>query len=118
MNVFLWILQIVLALHTAMGAFWKFGHSAEATMPSLKAIPNGVWTAMVAIELLVALAFLSPALSERFKLLAATAAVVVAVEMLAFVAVHFASGDRSFGPPAYWLVVAALCTVVAVGRLS
>jgi hypothetical protein len=42
MNILLWILQILLALHTAMGAVWKFSHSAEQTMPSLKAIPHGV----------------------------------------------------------------------------
>ena len=31
MNIFLWVLQIILALHTAVGAVWKFSHSAEQT---------------------------------------------------------------------------------------
>lgn len=47
MNIFLWTLQILMALHTLMGAVWKFSNSVENTMPSLKAIPNGVWLAVV-----------------------------------------------------------------------
>jgi hypothetical protein len=43
MNILLWVLQILLALHTTMGAVWKFSHS-EQTVPSLKAIPHGVWS--------------------------------------------------------------------------
>ena len=42
MNILLWVLQILLALHTAMGAVWKFSNS-EQTVPSLKAIPHGAW---------------------------------------------------------------------------
>ena len=43
-NVVLWILQVLLALHTAMGAVWKFSNS-EQTVPSLQAIPHGAWLA-------------------------------------------------------------------------
>ena len=64
MNVLLWILQILLALHTIMGALWKFSHSAEQTMPSLKAIPHGVWLAMSLIELLCAVALILPAVLQ------------------------------------------------------
>ena len=38
MNILLWILQILLALHTAVGAIWKFSNPAQ-NLPSLSAIP-------------------------------------------------------------------------------
>lgn len=64
MNILLWVFQILLALHTIMGAVWKFSHSAEETMPSLKAIPHGVWLTMSAIELLCSLGLILPAFYE------------------------------------------------------
>lgn len=42
MNILLWVLQILLALHTVIGAVWKFSNS-EQTVRSLNAIPHGVW---------------------------------------------------------------------------
>ena len=51
MNILLWVLQILLALHTAIGAVWKFFNS-EQTVPSLKAIPHGVWLSLSVIEIL------------------------------------------------------------------
>lgn len=47
MNIGLWILQVLLALHTVMGSVWKFSNS-EQTVPSLSAIPHGIWLAMSA----------------------------------------------------------------------
>lgn len=35
MNITLWILQALLALHTIMGAIWKFTNPAEKAVPSL-----------------------------------------------------------------------------------
>ena len=61
MNILLWVLQILLALHTVMGAVWKFSNSAEQTVPSLKAIPHGVWLAMSVFELLCSLGLILPA---------------------------------------------------------
>ena len=46
MNIAFWILRVLLALHTLAGAAWKFSKSAGETMPSLAAIPNGVWHAL------------------------------------------------------------------------
>ena len=63
MNILLWVLQILLALHTAIGAVWKFFNS-EQTVPSLKAIPHGVWLSLSVIEILCSLALVLPALSQ------------------------------------------------------
>ncbi|GMV90619.1 MAG: hypothetical protein AMXMBFR82_03970 [Candidatus Hydrogenedentota bacterium] len=116
MNVFLWVLQILLALHTAMGAVWKFSHSAEQTMPSLKAIPQGVWLSMSAVELLCAAALIVPAFYKPLAMLAPIAALAIAAEMLLFTAMHLYSGARDFEPIIYWLVVAVLCGFIAYGR--
>ncbi len=116
MNVLLWVLQIVLALHTTMGAVWKFSHSTEQTMPSLKAIPQGIWLGMSGLELLCAVALIVPAFHKPLAILAPIAAVCIAAEMVLFCGLHLYSGDKNFGPMIYWLVVAALCGFIAYGR--
>lgn len=115
MNMLLWMLQILLALHTAIGAVWKFSNS-EQTVPSLNAIPHGVWSAMSVVELLCSLGLILPAFSKRLGILAPIAAILVAAEMLIFSALHIYSGDPNYGHVIYWLVVAALCAFIAYGR--
>ncbi len=115
MNVVLWVLQIVLALHTAMGALWKFSNS-EQTVPSLGAIPHGAWLTMGVVELLLAVALVVPALVPSLSVLAPVAAAGIAAEMLVFTGLHIQSGDPSYGPMIYWLVVAVICAFVAYGR--
>jgi hypothetical protein len=115
LNILLWVLQILLALHTTIGAVWKFSHS-EQTVPTLKAIPHGVWLAMSVVELLFSLALILPALYKPLAILAPIAAACIAAEMLLFCAVHIYSGNAAYSPMIYWLVVAALCTFIAYGR--
>ena len=115
MNILLWVLQIFLALHTAVGAVWKFSNS-EQTVPSLKAIPHGVWLAMSVIELLCSVALILPIFNKRLAILAPIAAALIAAEMLLFCALHLSSGDTNYGPMIYWLVVAAICAFIAYGR--
>lgn len=116
MNIFLWILQILLALHTAIGAVWKFSNSAEQTAPSLKAIPSGLWMGLSIIELLCAAALILPLFSKFMPQLAPIAAIVIAAEMLLFSGIHLSSKAEENGQLIYWLVVAALCTFIAFGR--
>lgn len=118
MNIFLWVLQALLALHTAIGAMWKFSHSAEQTMPSLKAIPHGVWLSMSVIELLCSLCLVLPAFSKRLAILASVAAILIAAEMLLFCGLHIRFVDTNYGPMIYWLVVAAICAFIAYGRIA
>lgn len=116
MNVLLWILQVLLAIHTAIGAVWKWSNS-EHTLPSLGAIPHGVWLGMSVLELLAVVALIVPAFSKRLAILAPIAAAFVAAEMLFFSGVHLASGSTESGPAIYWLVVAAICAFIVYGRL-
>jgi hypothetical protein len=116
MNTLLWILQILLALHTAIGAAWKFSNPAQ-TVPSLQAIPHGVWLAMSVVELICSLGLILPAFNKSLGILAPVAAACVAAEMLLFCGLHIYSGDANYSPMIYWLVVAAICAFIAYGRL-
>ncbi len=116
MNILLWTIQVLLALHTAAGAAWKFRHSAEQTMPSLTAIPDGVWRGMGAVELLLGASLVVPALYAPLAILAPVAAALIALEMLLFCALHLRSSESGAGPMTYWIVVAAVCAFVAYGR--
>lgn len=118
MNVFVWVLQVLLALHTLMGAVWKFKNSVEETMPTLKALPQGAWSALSVVEILCALALVLPALHKPLGFLVPIAALIIAAEMLLFTGLHFASGSREIGPVIYWLVVAGLCGFTAYARLK
>ena len=115
MNIFFWVLQIVLALHTTMGAIWKFSNS-EQTVPSLKAIPHGAWLAMSVFELLCSLGLILPVFNKSLSILAPIAAACIAAEMLLFAGLHVYSGDPKHGPMIYWLIVAAICAFTAYGR--
>lgn len=115
MNIFLWVLQVPLALHTAMGAVWKFSNS-EQSVPSLNAIPHGAWLAMGVVELLVGVGLILPAFNRPLAILAPIAAAFITAEMLLFSGVHIFSGHRDYGPVIYWLVVAAISAFIAYGR--
>lgn len=116
MGLLLWVLQVLLALHTAIGAVWKFSNSAEQTMPSLGSIPCGVWLSMSVFELLCAVALILPAFYKPLGVLAPIAATFIAAEMLLFCGLHVSSGETNYGPMIYWLVVAAICAFIAYGR--
>ncbi|MFI4875071.1 MAG: DoxX family protein [Blastopirellula sp. JB062] len=118
MHIALWILQIVLALHTVMGAVWKFSNPPEQTMPSLKAIPNTVWLGMSGFELLIAVCLVLPAFYKPVTILIPIAAVCIVIEMLFFCALHLSSGDTTYGPLIYWLGVAIISAFLAYGRIA
>jgi hypothetical protein len=116
MNNILWLFQILLALHTAVGAVWKFSNS-EQMVPSLSAIPHGLWLAMSVIELAFSVDLVLPALIPRLGLLVPIAAGAIAVEMLAFCAVNLQSVEPNQGQLLYWIVVAGFCGFIVYGRL-
>ena len=116
MNILLWVLQILLAAHTAIGAFWKFSNS-EQTVPSLAAIPHGIWLALSVVELACVVGLVIPLLYKPLAMLAPLAAIVIAAIMLLYCVLHLVSGDPNHGQMIYWLVVAAFCAFIAYGRL-
>ncbi len=117
MNITLWILQILLALHTVMGAVWKFSNPAQR-VPSLEAIPQGVWLLLSVVELACAVCLVVPAMQRSLAVLAPIAALVIAAEMLLYIGVHLSAGTGKNGQLIYWLVVSFFCAFVAYGRLA
>lgn len=116
MNILLWVFQSFLALHTVMGAVWKFTNP-EQTVPSLSAIPHSLWIGLSVVELFLSVGLVLPALYGPVAVLAPVAALGIAAEMLLYCGVHLTSGDGSHGQLVYWLAVAALCGFIAYGRL-
>jgi len=115
MNVFLWALQVLLAFHTALGAAWKLSNSEQA-VPTLSAIPHSVWLVLIALELLCAIGLVLPAFKKSLAILAPISATCIAIEMIAFSGIHICSGNTTYGPVIYWLVVAAIGLFIAYGR--
>jgi len=87
-------------------------------MPSLGAIPHGVWQSLIGLELLCAIALVVPLFEKRAAVLGPLAAALVAAEMLFLSRVHLASGSTDTGPAIYWLVVAAISAFIVYGRLA
>jgi len=98
-----------------MGAFWKFANS-EQTVPSLKALPHGIWFSLSIIELLCSAALILPAINKSWGILAPIAATFIAAEMLLFCTIHLYSGETNHNEMVYWLVVAVVCGFIAYGR--
>jgi len=97
------------------GAIWKFSNS-EQSVPSLSALPHGVWQSLIVIELICSLGLILPALNKQLAILAPIAAVCIAAEMLLFSGMHLFSGETNNAPMFYWLVIAVVCVFLAVGR--
>src|SRR6186997_558919 len=108
MNIVLWTLQILFALHTAIGGIWKFTNPTQAAGPSLTAIPSGVWLTLGALDLLAAVALLLPLANKSWASLVFVALIYVILEMLLLTIVHLASGHKFNGQVVYWIVVAVV----------
>ncbi|QDK45468.1 hypothetical protein DOM22_10070 [Bdellovibrio sp. ZAP7] len=116
MNILLWVLQVLMALHTGLGAAWKFTKTAEETNPSLAMIPYGIWIALAIIELLCAIGLVVPGYLKRYTSLISISALIIVFEMLMFCTLSVFSGTVDYASIAYWLIVAAICGFIAFGR--
>lgn len=116
MGILLRVLQVFLALHTAMGAVWKISNW-EQVVPSLKVIPYSGWMALSVVELLAAACLLLPSGFKPAAILTPVSLVFVAGEMLVFCGLHLNAGDPNYGPMVYWLVVAAACGFLGYGHV-
>jgi hypothetical protein len=115
MNVVLRVLQFLFGLHTAIGAVWKVSN-AESRVPSLAALPHGVWLGLGVVEAACAAVLLLAGAVGPLDRVVPFAAGFVVAEMLLFTGLHAASGATGHQEVVYWLVVAALGAFLAVGR--
>jgi hypothetical protein len=116
MNAMLWVLQCLLALHTIAGAMWKL-FFPEQTVPSLRAMPHGLWLVLIGVEVLCAIGLILPAFNKRLAAAVPIAAAAIAAEMLLFCAYHLSAGSTQQSELIYWLVVAAAAAFIAYGRM-
>ncbi len=117
MNILLWVLQVMLALHTIMGAIWKFSNSAQS-LPSLASIPQAVWYLLIVIELVCSLTLLVPLVKKSLGNLVPFAALFIVLEMLMYSVIDIFSSSPEFSQITYWLVVAVISGFIAYGRFS
>jgi hypothetical protein len=117
MNIALWVLQILLAVHTLMGVGWKLINPPQA-VDSLAAIPHFVWIGISVIEVFFSVGLALPALHRPLAILAPISAAGIAAIMLIYSAIHLASGKGDNGQLIYWLVVAAIAAFIVYGRLA
>jgi hypothetical protein len=116
MNAFLLVIQILLALHTIMGAVWKFSNP-EQLAALLGIIPHSVWIVLSVFEILCALALIVAVFKQRLAKWGVIGAAGVAAEMLVFCGINLSSATPWYGGVIYWLVVAAFCGILIYGRL-
>ena len=117
MNALLWTLQVLLALHTLVGAGWKLANSEQA-VPALSTMPHALWMGLSPLELLCSLCLVLPLFNKSLAMAAPVAALCIAAEMLFFAGVFLASGRHESGQLMYWLVVAVVCAFIAYGRMG
>jgi hypothetical protein len=121
MNVFLWILQIALALFCFAGGQYKVFHFGElAKVPSSAALSRGGWGAIGAFEMLCAILLVVPAAAKWMPVLTPSAAVALTLESLVL-AVIFAQYSRSLSasnPLIYVVVMGLVAAFVAYGRFA
>ena len=119
MNLLLWVLQVLLALHTAAGAVWKLSNSQ---LPFMRWLPRSAWIALAGFELACAVALILPGLFKTWKYLAPWAAAAVCADLLFIAAMLMVQGygAASKGGPAWIepLAAALLAAFVAWGRLA
>jgi hypothetical protein len=119
MKVFLWIIQIALAvLAVAGGAYKIFAFDELAKMPATAALPQFAWAALGAFEVVCGLLLIVPAAMRKRPSLTAPAAAALAVESLVLAGIY-ARYSLSFAAtnPLIWVIVMALMAAfVAYGR--
>lgn len=117
MNIFFWVLQILLALHTLMGAFWKFSNSSAA-VSATSPLPQWLWLGLSIVEILAVVGLVLPASVKSLGKWSAYAAIVIAAEMLLLVIWNLLGGTIDMGSIIYWLVVLVFSAFLAYGRMS
>jgi len=116
MNISLWIIQILFALHTGIGAFWKLGN-AESMAPMFPMIPLQAWLVVSVIEFAAAIYLLAPLFKRSLGKYTPIAAGVIGAEMLIFCGAYFLSGATDYTPTYYWFVVTIVSAVIVYGRV-
>jgi hypothetical protein len=121
MNIFLWVVQVALALLSfAGGAYKVFMFDELAKVPSSSALSRGGWGALGVFEMLCAVLLIVPAATKWMPILTPLAAAALTVESLALVVLYARySLELTATNPLVWVFVMALMAAfVAYGRYA
>lgn len=121
MNIVLWVAQIVVALYAVLGAAFRFfSYDAAARgIPSVQALPHGVWNVIGLFELVCALGLILPGILRQGYRWTYYAAVGLAVEMFLVTVLHvkyFGLALEATNPATWTFGLAVLSAIVAWGR--
>jgi hypothetical protein len=115
LNILLWVLQILLAFHTLIGAAWKFTNT-DQDLGSLATIPHGLWLALAVFEIICVICLILPAFKKNLSKLVSIGALGVAAEMILFCGIDLMSEQPQPSSVIYWAVTAVIALAVAYGR--
>jgi hypothetical protein len=117
MNVFLWVLQVVLAfLYGAGGSYKTFKFDVLAKQ--MRTLSRGGWRALGVLEMVGAVLLIVPAAARWMPVLTPIAAVTLALETLFLAALYarYSLKLAATNPMVWAVVMAVLVAFVAYGR--
>jgi DoxX-like family len=121
MNVFLWVLQVALALlYLAGGSYKVFKFDELAKMPQTGALSRSAWGALGMFEMLGAVLLVVPAATKWMPALTAIAAAALALESLALAGLFARHSLKltAHNPLVWTIVMGLLAAFVAYGRYA
>jgi hypothetical protein len=121
LNIFLWILQVALAVFSFAGGEYKVFHFDElAEMQPTGALSRGGWGALGTFEMLCAVLLVVPSAVNWMPGLTPLAAAARALEALALAVVfaQYSVALTSTNPLVYVVVMALMAAFVAYGRYT
>ncbi|HJT23765.1 MAG TPA: DoxX family protein [bacterium] len=114
MNIFLWVLQVLLAFFCLSGGYWKISNRDKVS----NTLPGGAWALLGVLEVVCALGLIIPAAAKIVPVATPAAALVLALEGI-FLAILFGRKNTKFSkanPMVYALLEAVMAVVIAYGR--
>ncbi len=121
MKVFLWILQIVIALLCLAGGSYKlFSFDELAKMPQTAVLPRAGWGALGVFEIICGILLIIPSATKWMPALTPVAAAALAVECLILAAVYarFSLKLAATNPLVWVAGIAVMAIFVAYGRFA
>jgi hypothetical protein len=121
MNVFLWIIQAVLAFFCLAGGAYKvFSFDQLAKMPATAALPHGGWSALGVFEMVCGVLLIIPAAMKWMPGLTPLAATALAIESLALAAMYsrYSMKLTATNPLPWVVVIGLMAAFVAWGRYA
>ena len=117
MNVFLWILQLALAVLNLFGGAYK-AFKFDELAKHMRALSLGGWRALGALEMVGAVLLVVPAAAQWMPVLTPLAAAVLALEALALSALYarYSLKLTAANPLVWSVVMGLLAAFVAYGR--